>query len=80
MSHPPLTTEFVGMTVYSLTSFHDLFSDDNLLSEDSSVGDVSSPGCLVLQECAMADVQATAGLGGDRGHAHPARPACTGPG
>jgi hypothetical protein len=57
MSQPPLATEFAGMTGYSLASFHDLFSDDDLLSEGSSVGDVSSFGCPALRECTIADVQ-----------------------
>jgi hypothetical protein len=57
MLAPPRMADFVGMTGYGPASFYELFSDDDLLSEGSSVSDLSSPGCPVLQECAMADVQ-----------------------
>jgi hypothetical protein len=80
MSYSLLATEFVGITGYSPTSFHDLFSDDDLLTEGSSVGNVSSPGCPALREYAMARCAgATAGSSGDRGHPHPAIPSCIGP-
>jgi hypothetical protein len=49
-------TEFVGVTGYSPTLFHDLFSDNDLLSEGSNVGDVLSPSYPALREFAMADV------------------------
>jgi hypothetical protein len=45
---PPRVTEFVGMTWYGPTSFHNLFSDGNLLSEGSSIGHLSSPGYPML--------------------------------
>jgi hypothetical protein len=45
------------MTGYGPTTFHDLFSDDDLLSEGSSVGDMSSPGYPALREYTVADVQ-----------------------
>jgi hypothetical protein len=57
MSQPPLATEFMGMMGYSPASLHDLFSDNDLLSEGSNIGNVLSPGCPVLRECTMADIQ-----------------------
>jgi hypothetical protein len=40
LPQPPPATEFMGMTGYGPTSFHDLFSDDDLLSEGSSISDL----------------------------------------
>jgi hypothetical protein len=57
ISLPSLATEFVGMTGYGPTSFHDLFSDVDLMSEGSSVGNLSPSCCPALRECAMADMQ-----------------------
>jgi hypothetical protein len=45
------------MTGCGPTSFHDLFSDNDLLSEGSSFRDISPLGCPALRECAIADVQ-----------------------
>ena len=43
LTPPPLTSEFMGMAGYALTSFHDLV-DDDVKSDGSSIGDVMAPG------------------------------------
>ena len=49
----PFTFEFVGMTSYAPTTFHELL-DDEVESDGSSIGDVA-PSHRPSRECAMAN-------------------------
>ena len=42
LAPPPLTSEFVGMASYALTTFHELL-DDEVESDNSSIGDIMAP-------------------------------------
>ena len=49
LTPPPLTSKFVGMSVYAPASFHDLI-DDKVERDSSSIGDVMAPGHPLSQE------------------------------
>ena len=54
LAPPPLTSEFVGMTSYAPSTFHELL-DDEVESDGSSINDVVAPSHPLSWECAMAD-------------------------
>ena len=53
LAPPPLTSEFMGMASYALTTFHELL-DDEVESDGSSIGDMA-PSHRPSRECAILD-------------------------